>query len=201
MLHHRTMAGTLRFLEFVLDPANEQLRRGSLTLPLRPKTFAVLRHLAERPGRLVTKDELLDAVWTETAVSESVLSGCINDLGQILGDDARRPRVIETAHRRGYRFVAPIAGEVLARASSPRPDGAVIVGRVAELAELDAWFVRAARHERQVGFVAGEAGIGKTTLVDMFRTRLIADGHVVAHGRCVEHHGGREPYLPVLEAL
>jgi DNA-binding winged helix-turn-helix (wHTH) protein len=81
------MAATLHFLEFVLDPTNEQLRRGSSTLPLRPKTFAVLRHLAERPGRLVTRNELLDAVWTDTAVSESVLSGCIRE-------HPRRPRVI-----------------------------------------------------------------------------------------------------------
>src|SRR5262245_3486373 len=189
------------FLEFVLDPANEQLRRWSVILPLRPKTFAVLRHLAERPGRLVTRDELLDAVWTETAVSESVLSGCINELRQVLDDDPRRPHVIETAHRRGYRFIAPIAGDVRPSASPPRPDGPVVVGRAAELAELGTWFARAAQRERQVGFVAGEAGIGKTTLVDAFRTRLVADGHVVAHGKCVEHHGGREPYLPVLDAL
>src|SRR5215510_11239580 len=97
----------LIFPPFRLDPANEQLWCDTQVLELRPKTFAVLRHLAERPGRLVTKDELLDAVWGQTAVSDSVLKSCIAELRKVLSDSAQTPRYIATVHRRGYRFIAP----------------------------------------------------------------------------------------------
>jgi hypothetical protein len=66
----------------------------------------VLDYLASRPGRLVAKDELLDMVWPATHVTSSVLAGCIHELRLALGDDPHAPRFVETAHGRGYRFVA-----------------------------------------------------------------------------------------------
>src|SRR5262249_32223380 len=69
---------------FRLDPADERVWRGPQPLAVRPKTFAVLRHLVERAGRLVTKNELLDAVWPGTAVSDSVLKSCIRELRHVL---------------------------------------------------------------------------------------------------------------------
>ena len=89
-----------------LDRASGRLLRGARSVPLRLKTFAVLEYLALRPGRLVTKDELLDAVWPQTHVTPSVLAGCIRELRRALGDRPRVARFIETAHRRGYRFIA-----------------------------------------------------------------------------------------------
>ena len=79
-----------------------------MEIPLRPKTFAVLRYLVEHPEQLVTKEELLNAVWAETVVGEDALTGCIRDLRKVLGDEAKRPQYIETVHRRGYRFIGKV---------------------------------------------------------------------------------------------
>jgi DNA-binding winged helix-turn-helix (wHTH) protein len=96
----------IAFGPFRLDRIRGRLLRGEADVPLRSKTFAVLEYLALRPGRLVYKEELLDALWPATHVTSSVLAGCIRELRRALGDDARAARFIETAYRRGYRFVA-----------------------------------------------------------------------------------------------
>ena len=206
--------GILGFLEYSLDAANARLCRGTDVVALRPKALAVLQHLAEHPGELVTKAELLDAVWTDTAVTDWVLTSSIRELREALGDDARQPRMIETVHRRGYRFIAAIRhdGALLrhdgAARSEPRSVAVAparpIVGRYAELAVLDDCWRRALTGERQVAFVLGEAGMGKTTLVDEFLRRLgdaTPASALLARGQCIEQHGAVEPYLPVLEAF
>src|SRR5262245_66369854 len=93
----------LRFAEFTLDAANAQLRRGRDVITLRPKTLAVLCRLAERPGQLVGKAELMEGVWPDAVVGDWVLAGCIQELRRILDDDPRRPRVLETAPPPRYR--------------------------------------------------------------------------------------------------
>jgi DNA-binding response OmpR family regulator len=103
----------------VLDESNARLTLDGVPLDLPPKAFAVLCHLARNAQRLVTKDELLDAVWGHRHVSESVLKTTINLLRRKLGDDPKAPRYIETANRRGYRFVAQVAP--VATAGSPAP--------------------------------------------------------------------------------
>jgi DNA-binding response OmpR family regulator len=95
--------------EYVLDESNARLTRDGAPLEVPPKAFAVLCHLTRHAQRLVTKDDLLDAVWGHRHVSESVLKNTINLLRTQLGDDPRAPRYIETANRRGYRFVANVA--------------------------------------------------------------------------------------------
>ena len=96
------------FPPFRLDVRNEQLWCGAQALALRPKTFAVLRYLVAQAGQLVTQDALLDAVWGLTAVSETVVRSSIRELRTILGDTAQHPQFIQTVHRRGYRFIAPV---------------------------------------------------------------------------------------------
>src|SRR5712692_1494889 len=86
-----------------------QLRRGQQEVKLTPKALAVLRVLVAQPGQIVTKDELFQAVWPQTVVSDDALTTCILELRQALRDNARQPRYIETVHRQGYRFIAPIA--------------------------------------------------------------------------------------------
>jgi len=78
--------------------------RGSEIVALRPKTWSVLLHLVERAGALVTRDELLDAIWTDVAVTPSVLTKSIGELRVALQDNIEAPRVIETVPRRGFRF-------------------------------------------------------------------------------------------------
>lgn len=206
---NQRLPGALRFLGYTLDPANARLSGVGRPIDLRPKSMALLAYLVTRPGQLLTKEELLAAVWPDTAVSDWVLTTCIRELRAALGDDSRRPRIIQTVHRRGYRFIAEVGessasapglAEAEQRAPSPRP---ALVGREAELEELSSWLREATARRRQIGFVAGEAGMGKTALVDAFVEASLAGDPApwIARGGCIEPHGPGEPYLPVLDAL
>src|SRR5262249_22995439 len=91
---------------------------------LPPKVFAVLRQLVEHAGQLVTKEALLEAVWPEMAVSETVLTNCIGDLRKVLGETAQAPRFIQTVHRRGELLLRPLpprAPRRVARRPCPPP--------------------------------------------------------------------------------
>jgi DNA-binding winged helix-turn-helix (wHTH) protein len=101
-------ACTIAFGEFVLDPANGLLWRGRERIALPPKPFGVLCYLVERAGKLVTKDEIFDAIWPNLHVTESSLTVSVCALRLTLRDDSKLPRYLETVTRRGYRFIAPI---------------------------------------------------------------------------------------------
>src|SRR4029077_6166059 len=88
-------ANVIRFPPFALDVPNARLYRGDEVIPLRGKTLAVLEYLVARPGRLVTKDELLREVWPEVHVSEDVLVGCVHELRQVFGDTRSTARFVE----------------------------------------------------------------------------------------------------------
>jgi DNA-binding winged helix-turn-helix (wHTH) protein/tetratricopeptide (TPR) repeat protein len=208
------------FGSYRLDPVNERLWRGTKLVPLRPKPFALLRYLVAHAGRLVTKAELLRALWPETRVSAEVLKGYIHELRTVLGEKAEAPRFIETVARRGYRFMGTVTATAAATPpeerreapatttgpprvpSPPAPEPPVIVGREAELQQLQGWLAQALGGRRQVVFVTGEAGIGKTTLVETFVAQaVIPRGCWLGLGQCIEHFGVGEAYLPVLAAL
>src|SRR5215831_3931815 len=106
----------LHFSPFRLDPVNACLLRGTKTIHLTPKAFAVLQCLAERHGQLVTKDFLLENVWPGTAVGDAVLKVCVREIRKALGDRVGAPRFVATVHRRGYRFIAGVTD------SDPRPE-------------------------------------------------------------------------------
>jgi DNA-binding winged helix-turn-helix (wHTH) protein/predicted ATPase len=201
----------LRFGPFQLDPPNARLLRGGQAIALQPKAFDVLAYLAGNAGRLVPQDELIDAIWPDTIVGDSSLKTCIRQIRQALGDLARQPQFIETVHRRGYRFIASIAkggepafvstADVPPRAESPQPP-LLFVGRTRELLQLHAWLAQALSGERQIVFVTGGPGSGKTALVEAFEQHAAADGRVwIAGGQCFEQFGSGEAYLPVLEAV
>jgi pimeloyl-ACP methyl ester carboxylesterase len=99
----------LTFGPFMLDPASGLLVRDGVTVPLTPRALQVLEYLARRSGRLVSKADLLEAAWAGTFVGDGALKVCIREIRKALGDDARQPVYIETAHRRGYRFIARVA--------------------------------------------------------------------------------------------
>ncbi len=199
----------LSFPPFRLELANERLWRGAEPLSLRPKAFRLLRYLAEHPKRLLTQEELLKALWQHGYVSDSLLRGYIRQLREVLGDDAKNPRFIETAGGRGYRFIAPLTSTRLvpsfneASVSPALQPLSPFVGRHAELAHLHEALEQALRGERQVVFVSGEPGIGKTALIDTFLAHCAGahPGLWIGRGQCIEHHGRGEAYLPLLEAL
>jgi predicted ATPase len=134
-------------------------------------------------------------------------------LRRVLGDPACTPCFIETVHGRGYRFIAPV--RTLGAPGGPgkeetshrvpsltfrRPSP--FVGRDAVLAQVAQWWTTARQGTRQVGIIAGEAGIGKTALVNTFVAQVAATEDVwVGHGQCLDHYGAGEAYLPLLEAL
>src|SRR5262245_2654945 len=154
------------FDRFRLDPTHACLWRGDEAMPLPPKAFAVLQYLVTHPDRLVTKDELLDAVWPETAVTDAVVRVAIGVLRKALDDTAQPPRLIATVPRRGYRFLAPVTlanviepptappSPLLSLTPSPSP---LLVEREAVLQRLEEAWAHACQGRRQVVWVAGEA--------------------------------------------
>jgi DNA-binding winged helix-turn-helix (wHTH) protein/predicted ATPase len=194
------------FPPFRLDAGNAQLWRKDEEIALRRKTFEVLRYLVEHPGRLVTKDELLDALWGDVTVGDTMPAICVGELRKVLGDGAQTPRFIETVHGRGYRFIAKVTAAAAPQATPNRgPAGSgpspIIVGREVELQRLHEWFAQAREGGRQVVFVSGEPGIGKTTFLRAFLDSLATADVRIGRGQCIEQYGSGEPYMPVLEAL
>jgi len=98
----------LTFGRYRLEP-RVGLMSGDRQVRLTPKALALLSYLAGRPGEVITKEELFGALWPEVAVGDAALVTCIQELRKALGDNARRPRYIETLHRRGYRFIGKSA--------------------------------------------------------------------------------------------
>jgi DNA-binding winged helix-turn-helix (wHTH) protein/tetratricopeptide (TPR) repeat protein len=205
------------FEPFRLDVVNQCLWREGKSIPLPPKEFSVLLYLVRRAGRLVTKEELIEAVWPDAAVGDGVLKVSVRKLRSALDDDSKAPRFIETSHRRGYRFVGSLsrpqprsqrrAGDSGRLASLPplrfAPTRSVeLVGREPALAKMRTHLERALDGDRQIVFVTGEAGIGKTTLVEAFMREAAMSPRVwVSRGQCLEQYGAGEAYLPVLEAM
>jgi DNA-binding winged helix-turn-helix (wHTH) protein/tetratricopeptide (TPR) repeat protein len=193
-------ASRLTFEGFSLDLANEQLVCDGEVVALTPKAFAVLRRLLEDGGQLVTKEELLRAGWANTHVTDGVLKVSILEIRRALGDDSAAPRFIETVPRRGYRFIAPRTRAATPSASEPGRNE--LVGRDALLAQLEERLARARAGQRQLVFLSGEAGIGKTMVLDALLAHASVDPNLtLACGTCLEHYGEAEAYLPVLEAL
>src|SRR5262245_8768194 len=152
------------------------------------------------------------------AVSDGVLTNCITELRQALGDNARRPRFIATVHRRGYRFIAPLSSPApavspaaaspdLVAEPAPRPLPAplpplqlvpsTLFEREAEPAHFHRLYMDALHGQRHLVFVTGEAGIGKTAVVEAFVQRVGHDPALwIGHGQCIEQYGAGEAYLP-----
>jgi DNA-binding winged helix-turn-helix (wHTH) protein/predicted ATPase len=208
----------IAFGQFRLDLANECLWRGTTAISLRPKAFAVLKLLIENPGQLVSKQKVLDTVWPGTFVGDAVLKDNIRQLREALDDDAGSPSYIETAHRRGYRFIGkpsertpgkhPITAMPVSMLS-PKASGSSssaaqlrVRGREPELGKMRDWLQLALAGDRQVVFVTGEAGIGKTTFVRAFLEAADELPSIrIARGQCLEQYGAGEAYLPLLDGF
>jgi DNA-binding winged helix-turn-helix (wHTH) protein len=101
-------AGCFTFDGFALDPADRRLSRGGEPVELSSRYLDALALLLRERGRLVTKDRFMDEVWQGIPVTDEALTQCIRTLRRQLGDDAARPRFIETVPKHGYRFIAPV---------------------------------------------------------------------------------------------
>jgi DNA-binding winged helix-turn-helix (wHTH) protein/predicted ATPase len=195
-----------RFGAYRLDRA-QGLWREKEEVRITPKSLALLCALVDRAGEIVSKEELFRLVWEGAAVSDSALTSCIQELRRALDDDAQHPRFIETVHRRGYRFREQTVRDNLApsgHVSFPPRAAAdnLIIGRNAIVEDMLNAFALAERGRRQVLFVTGEPGIGKTTVLRAFGERLATLGPArAAWGQCVQHYGASESYQPLLEAL
>jgi DNA-binding winged helix-turn-helix (wHTH) protein len=102
----------LVFNPFVLDTPNQSLLRGAEKIILRPKNYAVLDFLVRNPHRLITKTELMAALWPGAKVVDAALRVSIQEIRKALNDDAEHPKFIETVGKSGYRFIAPIALQI-----------------------------------------------------------------------------------------
>lgn len=192
------------FGPFEMDLHEQRLWRDGQVLPITRKAFALLTALITRPATLVTKAELFSSVWAGSVVTDGALSRAIRELRIALDDDATQPRYIETAHGLGYRFVAQLASSPKSQSPPLRTLAPMrwLVGREIELQQLNAALGAARAGQRQVVFVSGEPGVGKTALVEAFMAgNAELDDLCLAQGRCIEQYGTREPYLPILEAL
>ncbi|CAG7857394.1 hypothetical protein MCAMS1_02198 [biofilm metagenome] len=187
---------TVNFGPYVFDRANAILRRNGKAIPMTPKAFAVLGHLIDFSGELVTKEALFDTVWPNVVVTEAALTVCIREIRKALGDEPSQPVYIETVHKHGFRFIGKI-NKISELIAAHR-----LVGRDAALAALQSALAAALAETRQLIFITGEAGIGKTSVLETFVEQLSQTGdYWIAKGQCIEHYGAGEAYLPLLDAL
>jgi len=228
------------FGPFRLTRSPLRLWRGRGEVRLQPRQLAVLHYFVEHVETVVSREELLREVWSGTVVTPAALQVCVSAVRQALGDEVEAPRYIETVGREGYRFIEKVVSsqypvvssqqeerqKAKAAFLSPAPNTQYLVpnlvGREAELAQLHNLLFNALNGERQLIFLTGEAGIGKTMLVDTF-VRGIGSWELgvdplspqlrnpkaqtrdpslwIGRGQCLEHYGEGEAYLPVLEAV
>lgn len=124
------MAAPYRWDDFTLDLDAYRLERAGVALSLEPKAFNLLVLLVRRPGHLFTKQEIFDAIWPGTAVTDHALTRVVAQLRRVLGDEAREARYIATVPTRGYRWIRPVQSpEDAAPAPPPRPERTVTAPR------------------------------------------------------------------------
>lgn len=212
-----------RFGECEVDPTVGELRVGGEPVHVEPQVFSLLLFLLSNPGRLVTREELLDSVWGHRFVAPATLSSRLRALRQAIGDDGKDQRYIRTLRGRGVRFVAPVevieptgwgeprrvpesemgAPHLAAAPPGVDPERAgepPLIAREPEIQGLQGQLTEVRNGVRRVVLLRGEPGIGKSALAEAFLASLPADVRI-GRGQCVELQGQGEPYLPVLDAL
>jgi DNA-binding winged helix-turn-helix (wHTH) protein len=197
----------LRFDGFEIDPEEGRLLRNGVEVPLERRSFEMLCYLATHPGRLIEKQELLSHVWQVRSLSRGVLASTLAKLRKALGQAANQREPIETVHGRGYRFHGVVQraqarptneSEAVpaSRASRARP----FVGRKQALETLAKALEQAACGHGQLLLLVGDAGIGKTRMLEELSPRAQQHGFSIWEGS--SHDGaGAPPYWPWVEIL
>ena len=203
--------GQYRFDDISVDVASFRVERGGRAVPLEPKAFDLLVLLLERQGRLVTKQEILDSVWRQTAVTDNALTRIVANLRKALGDDARDSRYIETVPTRGYRWLvpvqrdesSPVAGDI--RVARP-PGRAIWLAAAAFVVALVGAGVLARRAQLSVaGGTPGPPALGSLWPAQAtFSPRLDAFPALAPNGRALayasDRSGGFEIVVKALTA-
>ena len=176
------------FDDFALDTNQRELRRDGCTIPLQPQVFDLLEYLIRHRDRVVTKDDLIGAIWGGRIVSESSLTTRINAARTGIGDSGVAQRLIKTLPRKGVRFIGTVreAAREIGSAVAPAKveQSALVVGRTATFELIDQMTRYALTGQRQMAFVTGEAGIGKTAFISKAIERLTEQGFDLLYGRC-----------------
>ncbi len=185
--------GILAFDEFEFDPGALTLRRGDELVALPGRPMQLLAVLCRHRDRFVSKSEILDLVWGDTAVSEASVFTALRELRRVLGDSGREQRFIQTRRGHGYRFAAAVEGREVFATARVRDD---FVGRGPLLARLRAACEASRAGRGQIVLLAGEPGIGKTRVIE----ELVAGMPRVHRAWCWEGKGA-PPYWPWIQLL
>ncbi|HVE71076.1 MAG TPA: AAA family ATPase [Thermoanaerobaculia bacterium] len=198
----------LQFGAFHLGHGVELLYRGGDVVPLEPRAVRVLRFLVEHHDRVVSKEELLEKVWSDVFTTDGVLKKAVSQIRRTIGDDAEQSRFIATYHSRGYRFIAPVThvAKTVSKIVSAPPeltqDYDQLAARDTELLTLRAGFRGALEGMPRPVAIVGEAGIGKTQLIRHFRRWSVEQGAISPYGRFFDYRGARlAPYELFIDLL
>lgn len=193
-----------RFDEFELDVASLELRKGAVPVRADPIVLRLLMELILSPGQLVTKEQLLARIWDNRAISENVISVAVARLRKTLGHEKGRREFVVSVHGLGYRFVRRVTpvGVASHRGAQAIPlRGLPFVGRESSLRKLREAFDCAQARVGSICLLTGEAGIGKTSLVEVFEAEVArVAGATVAWGQCRET-GDTPPLWPFVQLV
>ncbi len=215
----------MRFGDFEFDSLSGKLFLDGCCVKIQPQPLRVLAVLLEKPGEIVSREQLRTRVWGDATFVEfdQGLNYCIRQIRVALQDGAAKPAYIETLPNLGYRFIATVtmaAGVASSAGTSPAPEAVrnhpvesrprreerepePVFGRDRELFKLGEMLQSALDGIGRVALVTGEPGIGKTALAASFvyAARKRNPDLLLARGACVEQYGAGEPYLVFLDAL
>ena len=200
------------FLDFELDDELFELRAHGEVVATQARVFGLIHYLLQHRGRVVSKPELMNALWKDTVVGEAALSQVVMLARKTLRDEGETQHIIKTVRSRGFRFMPEVRQGSLATSppvTSARPAQRVafcvepqvaLYGRGRELAALMRHFERLEQGGGGLVLIAGEPGIGKTSLARAFARQVAASGAQVSWGRAWEE-GGAPPFWPWIQVL
>jgi len=184
---------------FSIDRPNQLIWRDDTPIKVPPKVFQLLSYLRDNPGRIIEYDELLDAVWPREFVQPEILKTYVKTIRRLLEDDAHAPHFVETRARCGYSFIGQLPDRCDHASASPSPSR--LIGRDTALAGLQTALRAVEGGHRRVMFVVGEAGIGKTRLIDEFLVRSALSDLAVLRVDCAQAQYSARGFSPVRELL
>jgi len=186
---------------FEVDEALQELRSEGRRVELQAAPLRLLLHLLRNRDRVISKDELLDRIWPDVAVSETALSTALRKIRQALGDTGSQQRVIQTLRGQGYRLIAPVEEHPAASRIHPgQRSESDFVGRGPILGQLHAALADAEKARGRIVLLAGEAGIGKTRTAEELAESARSRG-VPVHAAWCREDKGAPPYWPWVQIL